>query len=116
MASPRVASGRRAGLCGHERPGTTDAAVGTEACIKPGLHFLVTINEAARISPLSSTARGSGGRLTTVADRHFPLRGRKVSTGYQRSSRDAYIQRLKARRLVAIEGRGLVRASEELFS
>ncbi|KKM61085.1 hypothetical protein LCGC14_1535290, partial [marine sediment metagenome] len=36
-------------------------------------------------------------------------------TGYARSSRDAYIQRLKARRLVAITGPGEVCASENLF-
>lgn len=36
-------------------------------------------------------------------------------TGYQRSSRDAYLQRLKARQLVGFEGRGLVKASEKLF-
>lgn len=36
-------------------------------------------------------------------------------TGYKRSSRDAYIQRLKSRQLVTIEGRGELRASEVLF-
>lgn len=35
-------------------------------------------------------------------------------TGYKRSSRDAYIQRLAARKLVTAE-RGGIRASEELF-
>lgn len=38
-----------------------------------------------------------------------------VSTGYQRSSRDAYLQRLRARRLVLDAGRGKIRATEELF-
>lgn len=37
------------------------------------------------------------------------------ATGYKRSSRDAYIQRLKARQLVEIVGRGEVKASDELF-
>lgn len=37
-------------------------------------------------------------------------------TGYQRSSRDAYLQRMKAKRLVEITGAGHVRASHELFS
>lgn len=37
------------------------------------------------------------------------------ATGYKRSSRDAYIQRLKARRLVTLEGRSLVKAAQELF-
>lgn len=38
------------------------------------------------------------------------------TTGYQRSSRDAYIQRLRARQLVTNEGRGDIRASDDLFS
>ena len=38
------------------------------------------------------------------------------STGYRRSSRDAYLQRLRSRRLVQFTGRGEVKASEELFS
>ena len=38
------------------------------------------------------------------------------STGYRRSSRDAYLQRLRSRRLVEFTGRGEVKASEELFS
>lgn len=37
-------------------------------------------------------------------------------TGYARSSRDTYLQRLRARRLVVPVGRGAVRASEILFS
>lgn len=36
-------------------------------------------------------------------------------TGYRRSSRDTYLQRLAARKLVVSEGRGMVRASDELF-
>jgi hypothetical protein len=36
-------------------------------------------------------------------------------TGYKRSSRDAYLTRLKARGLVEFSGRGMVRASAELF-
>jgi len=37
------------------------------------------------------------------------------ATGYLRSSRDAYLQRLQSRRLVESVGRGEVRASENLF-
>ena len=37
------------------------------------------------------------------------------ATGYKRSSRDAYLTRLKARGLVEFVGRGLVKASDELF-
>ncbi len=36
-------------------------------------------------------------------------------TGYQRSSRDAYLYRLHNRQLVVFEGRGLVKASDKLF-
>jgi hypothetical protein len=37
------------------------------------------------------------------------------ATGYKRSSRDSYLQRLKARQLVTESGRGAVRASDMLF-
>jgi hypothetical protein len=37
-------------------------------------------------------------------------------TDYKRSSRDTYLQRLGARKLITTEGRGGVRAAEELFS
>ena len=37
------------------------------------------------------------------------------ATGYKRSSRDTYLQRLRARELVEFSGRGEVRASAELF-
>jgi hypothetical protein len=38
------------------------------------------------------------------------------ATGYKRSTRDAYIQRLQSRRLVEIMGRGEVRPAEMLFA
>jgi hypothetical protein len=38
------------------------------------------------------------------------------ATSYKRSSRDTYLQRLGARRLITSESRGQVRAAEELFS
>lgn len=37
------------------------------------------------------------------------------ATGYQRSSRDAYLQRMRAKQLIEEPGRGTVRASENLF-
>jgi chromosome segregation and condensation protein ScpB len=37
-------------------------------------------------------------------------------TGYQRSSRDTYLQRLRSRQLVLDAGRGQVRASDNLFN
>lgn len=36
-------------------------------------------------------------------------------TGFQRSTRDAYLMRLKARELVEVCGRGAVKAADELF-
>jgi hypothetical protein len=38
------------------------------------------------------------------------------ATGYKRSSRDTYLQRLRSRMLVKDDGRGGVRASENLFA
>ena len=50
------------------------------------------------------------------------LRGKEVDrdslddqTGYKRSSRDAYLSRLAARRLVSVPRPGMVAASENLF-
>lgn len=37
------------------------------------------------------------------------------ATGYQRSSRDAYLQRMGTKRLVEVVGRGAVKASDALF-
>jgi len=37
------------------------------------------------------------------------------TTGYKRSSRDAYLQRLSARQLVIFRGRGEIVAAKELF-
>ena len=37
------------------------------------------------------------------------------ATGYQRSSRDAYLSRLQAKKLIEAAGRGQVQASKELF-
>lgn len=56
--------------------------------------------------------------LEEVAANHpAPVSRESLSekTGYQRSSRDAYIQRLAARRLLELVGRGEVRAAAILF-
>jgi Predicted ATPase len=37
------------------------------------------------------------------------------ATGYQRSTRDAYLQRMRAKQLIEEPGRGMVRASANLF-
>ena len=38
-----------------------------------------------------------------------------AATGYKRSTRDAYLQRLGSRRLIRVLGHGQVQAAEELF-
>jgi len=38
-----------------------------------------------------------------------------TATGYQRSTRDAYLQRMRAKQLIEEPGRGMVRASGNLF-
>lgn len=63
-------------------------------------------------------AIGAGERKLLVAIATHEQITRKhltVLTGYRRSSRDAYIQRLIARNLVVIEGPGAVKAASELF-
>src|SRR5690606_32149010 len=42
-------------------------------------------------------------------------RHRLDETGYKRSARDTYLQRLRAKQLVVDTGRGLVKASDDLF-
>lgn len=65
--------------------------------------------------------RLSGGEksiLEILIDQHPATVDRESlteATGYQRSSRDTYLQRLKSRKLVVDEGRGMVRASDQLF-
>ena len=58
-------------------------------------------------------------RVLEVLVQHYPNAiGRDQideATGYKRSSRDTYLQRLGSRRLVESAGRGEVRASELLF-
>jgi hypothetical protein len=61
--------------------------------------------------------RGSG-KTYTVAVLMEEMIGDELSdkTEYKRSSRDTYLQRLSARRLIETSGRGEVQAAEELFS
>jgi hypothetical protein len=58
-------------------------------------------------------------RVLEVLIQAFPREVERTSidgaTGYQRSSRDAYLQRLRSRELVIHCGRGAVRANETLF-
>jgi len=58
-------------------------------------------------------------RVLEVLLQHYPKAVERSlldgPTGYQRSTRDAYLQRLASRRLIVQVGRGEVRASQELF-
>lgn len=53
--------------------------------------------------------------LLSAAGASIPREVIDENTGYKRSSRDAYLQRLAARRLVEYAGRGEVKASATLF-
>lgn len=53
--------------------------------------------------------------LLSAGGKAIPREVIDENTGYKRSSRDAYLQRLSARRLVRSAGRGEVAAAEELF-
>lgn len=57
--------------------------------------------------------------LRVLVDRHPEAVEREAltdETGYKRSTRDAYLQRLSAKQLVSEPSRGEVKASEDLFS
>ena len=58
-------------------------------------------------------------RIFEVVTRAYPKAVERTAldeaTGYRRSSRDTYLQRLSSRRLIEQVGRGEVRASEQLF-
>ena len=61
---------------------------------------------------------GEGKILRVLVERHpHPVQRDELTevTGYKRSTRDAYLQRLAAKQLVADASRGEVRASEDLF-
>jgi hypothetical protein len=53
--------------------------------------------------------------LTAAYPNALPRDDLSERTGYQRSSRDAYLQRMNAKRLIQIVGRGEVKASDQLF-
>jgi len=77
------------------------------------------VGDALRSYWLDRLPEGERKILETVA-RAYPkaVERERISeaTGYARSSRDTYLQRLSARRLVESVGRGEVRARAELFS
>lgn len=74
------------------------------------------------VTPRAASSNGSlpkGERIMLTAIAQYPDGAERdqlsILTGYKRSSRDTYIQRLQSRRLVEAVGRGEVRASETLF-
>lgn len=68
---------------------------------------------------LDRLSGGEAALLKLVIEAHPKSLDRETlsdATGYKRSSRDTYLQRLSARKLITVEARGLVRASEDLFA
>lgn len=74
--------------------------------------------DALRTYWLNKLPEGERRLLEPLLDAYPNAVGRDAldeATGYKRSTRDAYLQRLASRRLVETIGRGEVRAREELF-
>ncbi|MDB5297225.1 MAG: hypothetical protein JWO31_3208, partial [Phycisphaerales bacterium] len=74
--------------------------------------------DALRAHWLAKLPEGERRVLQVLVNRHPAAVSREEvdeATGYKRSSRDTYLQRLASRRLVEAEGRGQVRASRTLF-
>jgi hypothetical protein len=74
--------------------------------------------EALRAHRLQTLPEGERRILAVLLEVYPKALEREVlseQTGYLRSSRDTYLQRLRARQLVTTEGRGAVRAADTLF-
>jgi hypothetical protein len=97
-----------------------DRVLATEegmAALGPDFEPLPTGNELRR-HWLVTLPEGESKILKLILDAHpFSVARDAITeaTGYQRSTRDRYIQYLQARQLVEAVGRGEVRASAELF-
>lgn len=105
---------------GHIAQGTDGAIVATELGIAAlGNDFKpLPIGSDLRQYWLDRLPEGERAVLSELIDAYPGTVSRDSideATGYKRSSRDAYIQRLKARKLVVISGRGVLQASKELF-
>jgi DNA-binding IclR family transcriptional regulator len=102
--------------------------------IQAGLSITATAEGIAALGPSFEPLPPSGAQLLEHWRGRLPEGERKIldvlvnaypgalqrealdeATGYRRSSRDTYLQRLRSRRLVEVMGRGELRASEELF-
>jgi hypothetical protein len=65
---------------------------------------------------LSKLPQGERTVLEALIERYpYSVHRQDLDVGYQRSTRDLYLQKLASRKLVESPGPGLVRASEELF-
>lgn len=76
------------------------------------------VGEALRIKLMQTLPEGEKKILEVLMNSYpAPVDRETLSslTGYQRSTRDRYIQYLNARQLVQYEGRGLVKANDKLF-
>ena len=99
---------------------------GDKICISgDGFDFLgpdvepLPTGDALRSYHLNRLPRGEAAVLQVVCSAYPEPVNREFidkETGYQRSSRDAYLARLAARKLIEMTGPGLVRAAKELFS
>jgi hypothetical protein len=106
-----------AGLAAVSRTGQILATDAGEAALGPDFERLPT-GDALRAHWLKTLPEGERKVLEVLVQAYPKPVDREAideATGYRRSSRDTYLQRLAARKLVIVEGRGAVRAAEELF-
>lgn len=105
------------GFCGVDGGRITATREGIDA-LGGGFKPLPT-GEALQQYWMQRLPEGERKILGVLIERHPDAVDRDAlieATGYQRSSRDSYIQRLKAKELVEIVGRGAVKASRNLFN
>lgn len=108
---------RAAGLVEHQGDRIVETMAGMHA-LGPDFERLPT-GDALREHWLERLPQGERAILAVVVKAYPRAVSRDAlseATGYQRSSRDTYLQRLGSRRLVESVGRGEVKASDELFS
>lgn len=106
-----------AGFVESNGAGTLIATASGIAALGDGFEPLPT-GDALREHWLSTLPEGER-KILDVLCRAYPHEVAREdlddTTGYKRSSRDTYLQKLSARKLITAS-RGAVRASEELFS
>jgi len=93
------------------------ATAGGIAALGDGFAPLPT-GEALRVHWLQRLPEGERRLLQALVEAYPPAVDREAiseASGYRKSTRDLYLQRLMARRLVVAEGRGAVRAARDFF-